>query len=112
MSKGNGTCRGCGKPVFFAVDELGTRQVLDAVAPVYIVSSSLFQAELHVARHASAYVSHFATCPAADHFSASKRCTCGHTKGEHADGAEKYNTYCSYTTCTCHEYEKSRTRNE
>jgi hypothetical protein len=60
------TCRGCGKKVFFAIDtENGKTQILDAVAPVYEISSS--DEEVCVRRR-DFYVSHFATCPQGNYF--------------------------------------------
>ena len=63
-------CKGCGKKVIFAKDENGKRQILDAVAPCYalrLVGKNLcFRSE-------GTYVSHFATCSAANQFSKNKK---------------------------------------
>lgn len=59
-------CKGCGKKVIWAVDENGTKQILDAVAPVYQLSESQNPENDPVqrcARAKTAYVSHFVTCP-------------------------------------------------
>lgn len=89
------TCRGCGRPVLFALDEKGTQQILDARAPVFLVDIYTPAEPNRVARCAAGYVSHFATCPAAEHFSQTTRCECGHTQSDHSDGA------CAYDTCVC-----------
>lgn len=68
-------CRGCGKPVVWATakreDGKLVKVPLDPRAPVYIVTQGPLGIE--AVRHAAAMVSHFATCPKADQFSASRR---------------------------------------
>lgn len=81
------TCKGCGKPIIFAMDDKGTRQILDPVAPVFAQFRQI------VVRAPLSYVSHFATCPAADQ--QNKKCECGHGKGDHPDGA------CENRFCLC-----------
>jgi len=65
-------CRGCGKPITFMLDEKGTLQVLDSMAPIYKIELDLTGEERAVLIE-NAYISHFRTCPKADEFSASKR---------------------------------------
>lgn len=62
----------CGKKIFFAKDENGKTQVLDLVAPVYVCEGTDLNATGTVRRLPFAYVSHFATCSAADEFSRKK----------------------------------------
>lgn len=89
-------CKGCGKPVLFAMDAHGKTQILDAVAPVFALQRSSAMSEPDTCvRIDFSYVSHFATCPAANKFSLNKPCYCGHRKGDHPDGA------CEYDTCLC-----------
>lgn len=60
-------CRLCGKPLVFGVNkETGARVPLDTVAPTFAVETN-GEASL-IATRADAYVSHFATCPAANQF--------------------------------------------
>lgn len=56
-------CRVCGRRVVFLKDQDGKTQVLDVVAPVYIVTEG---GPGPCARSRAAYVSHWATCPKAD----------------------------------------------
>lgn len=61
------TCKGCGRKIVFAIDENAKVQILDMVAPVYLLSEEemgVFTCE-RVNKH---YVSHFATCPKANEF--------------------------------------------
>ena len=71
-------CRGCGKPVVFAVvqkeDGEEGRAILDFRAPVYEVLSDANDRTI-VRRSKTAAVSHFATCPDASTFSGSKKKT-------------------------------------
>jgi hypothetical protein len=60
-------CAGCSKAILWAVNEDGARIPLDPVAPVYEVDGQV------VRRTRQALVSHFATCPKADQFSAGRR---------------------------------------
>jgi hypothetical protein len=65
-------CKGCGKRVLFVRDGAGTPQILDAIAPVY----ALFAEGLnnpYCVREREAFVSHFATCPAAHEFGKKKK---------------------------------------
>ena len=73
------TCKGCGKKVIFAVDTEGKTQILDAIAPVFYayVNSS---GKNDCVRDEQAFVTHFATCPAANQFSKSAK-----KKGLNAD---------------------------
>jgi hypothetical protein len=69
-----GTCRGCSRPVVWA--EITTKQgkpgrvPLDARAPVYQVHPG---AGAQAVRLEGAYVSHFATCQAANDYSKNRR---------------------------------------
>ena len=72
------TCKGCGKEILWATTKEGKRIPLDATAPVYMRvqadPSMGFQLQDPVAERVHvAYVSHFATCPKANQFSASRR---------------------------------------
>lgn len=69
-------CRGCGRKVIFAVDENGTRQILDAVSPCYVIDEHVphesqppTQNAARCVRSRTAYVSHFITCPERAQFS-------------------------------------------
>jgi len=64
-------CRGCKKLLLFAVTDTGMRVPLDTVAPTYEVNQE-GEASLR-AKRSTAYVSHFATCPAARDFSQSNK---------------------------------------
>ena len=66
-------CRGCGKMVVFAIDkDTGKWQVLDNVAPVF-KQIGMKDGKPYVIRDKTAMVSHFATCPSANEFSATSR---------------------------------------
>ncbi len=64
-------CRGCGKMVVFAKDPDGKWQVLDNVSPTW-EQVGVKDGVARVIR-SKALVSHFATCPDANKFSASNR---------------------------------------
>lgn len=70
-------CKGCGKEIVWAVSETGRKIPLDPRAPVYSVKGgecSLQKNGTNVMGEViSYYVSHFATCPKANDFSASKK---------------------------------------
>jgi hypothetical protein len=79
-------CRGCGKPIAWIQTAEGTRVPLDPRAPVYqIVGAPLAPFGPYVGMRSpvmftdgdetfnGAMVSHFATCPKASEFSASKK---------------------------------------
>lgn len=60
-------CKFCGRPVVFAVDEKGTKQVLDASAPVFAVARSSGQCRrvngnAALAEELVPLVSHYSTC--------------------------------------------------
>lgn len=66
-------CRYCDKKVYWLLDADGKKQILDAVAPVFIADGSTPMglpdggAEVRrCTRHRGAFVSHFATCPKVD----------------------------------------------
>lgn len=65
------TCRGCGKVIVWGVTPDGKRIPLDPKPPVYRTEER--GAEVIAARDREAMVSHFATCPEANRFSASGR---------------------------------------
>ena len=75
------TCRGCGKPIVWAIDPDGKRIPLDPKPPVYrlwpsgctVNSTDQDQCQ----RDRGAMVSHFATCPDANRFSGSNRAAPG-----------------------------------
>lgn len=60
-------CKGCNKPIVWGLTEDGKRIPLDPSAPVYVRDGEV------VRRERLAMVSHFATCPKANDFSASKK---------------------------------------
>lgn len=68
-------CKACGKKLIWAKDEQGTLHPLDAVAPVYLMwySSDDMCARAGTNGRLRAYVSHFATCPAATGFSKKRK---------------------------------------
>ena len=66
-------CRGCGKSVVFAKDAEGKWQILDVVAPCFRQTGTDAKGAFIVERDPTAMVSHFATCPRANEFSAAKR---------------------------------------
>ena len=66
-------CRGCGKPIIWAVSGLERRRIpLDPRPPVYVVGEGV-DGEVVASRMDLAMVSHFATCPAANLFSGRNR---------------------------------------
>ncbi len=71
-------CRGCAKPIVWGTTDEGVRIPLDPRPPVYEVEG-FYGGErgdpqlVRVRRHYKAYVSHFATCPKANWFSAGAR---------------------------------------
>lgn len=68
-------CRGCGRPIVWAVDPLGRRIPLDPTPPVYHVQLEATDnpGSARASRSLTAMVSHFATCPEASRFSGSSR---------------------------------------
>lgn len=90
------TCKSCGNPVIFALDEQDTPYILDLSAPMFIrIIPSLPGQSEYVQRTPYGWVSHVAVCPAADQFSQNKKCVCGHGKRNHPDGA------CENQFCSC-----------
>jgi hypothetical protein len=78
---GMAKCRGCGKAILWATDPIaGTNIPLDTTPPVYEVTQTQ-ENEFALARanqkfntdQAMYFVSHFATCPQANHFSRHQR---------------------------------------
>ncbi len=61
------TCKGCQKPIEWGTTEAGKKIPLDPRPPVYLLEDGVAK-RLH-----NAYVTHFATCPDANKFSASKK---------------------------------------
>lgn len=68
-------CKGCGKEIIWGVTADGKRIPLDKTAPVYVQDHSFESAdgEPVVRRPGTAWVSHFATCPKANDFSAVRK---------------------------------------
>ena len=67
-------CKGCGKQIIWGKTGQGKMIPLDPKPPVYVVSQNLNNPnEWFAERHMHAAVSHFATCPKANDFSASKK---------------------------------------
>lgn len=64
-------CKGCGKPLIFARDAEGKIHPLDPRPPTYRLERDMTGAEIAV--RVDALVSHFATCPKANDFSAGRR---------------------------------------
>ena len=97
------TCQACHKPVIFADDEKGTRQILDLATPVYRIDATTDpehpQAAVRVLKF---YVSHFSVCPDADHFSRSKKCACGHARKDHPLAS------CAHNFCVCPQFYEQR----
>jgi hypothetical protein len=67
-----GHCKGCGKKVIWLTTMDGKRIPLDPVPPVYVVKINHI-GQPFIARERAAMVSHFATCPKANDFSAANR---------------------------------------
>lgn len=65
-------CRGCGKPIVWADDGHGGKLPLDPRPPVYAVAYDA-AGNAQATRHVTAMVTHFATCPKANDFSASRK---------------------------------------
>ena len=68
-------CRGCGRPIVWAVDPTGQRIPLDPRPPVYHVNleDPANPGSARCSRSSTGMVSHFATCPEAGRFSGSSR---------------------------------------
>lgn len=69
-------CRGCNKKLIWGVTDEGKILPLDAVAPVYDVIDAGMNGDrpaIKIRRSTVSYVSHFATCPEAGSFSASRK---------------------------------------
>ena len=64
-------CRGCGKPIVWGLTNDNKKIPLDPAPPVYSIVTHNGQSE--AVRTTLAMVSHFATCPNANDFSASKK---------------------------------------
>ncbi len=75
MTNTGAVCRGCGKRIVWGITDDGKKIPLDPTPPVYeftpLVGETLNG--LKVRRAATAYVSHFSTCPDANRFSGSKK---------------------------------------
>jgi len=65
-------CRGCGKTILWIETDEGKKVPLDPSPPVYVVKSTK-HGNAYGYRFRLAMVSHFATCPNANEFSASGR---------------------------------------
>lgn len=66
-------CKGCGREVLFMKDENGKTQILDAVAPTYVVVGPDRCERTGKDIPERVLVSHFATCRQADRFSAANK---------------------------------------
>jgi hypothetical protein len=64
-------CKGCGRKLYLLRDENGKTIPLDAVAPTWRVYGE--PENFTAVRTPTTFVSHFATCGAANEFSAAKR---------------------------------------
>ena len=64
-SKGDGTCRSCGRPIVWAELTSGTRHPFDRPLVVASVQPDMFGDSARVVEHIDTAVSssHFATCP-------------------------------------------------
>jgi hypothetical protein len=69
---GYSLCKGCHKEILWAVDEKGTKHPLDTTPPTFVVVGYEKDGTAQVKR-SNGYVSHFATCAAAEHFSGKNR---------------------------------------
>jgi hypothetical protein len=67
------TCRGCGKPIVWAVLVDGKKIPLDPRPPVYDQIGTAKDGSPMVQRARTCMVSHFATCPKASEFSGSRK---------------------------------------
>ena len=65
-------CKGCGKPIAFVKNEAGKTVPLDVRAPVYKLKEDFTGAQV-ASLVENFYTSHFATCPKANDFSASRK---------------------------------------
>ncbi len=65
-------CKACGCPLTIATQANGKPIPLDRRSPVYRFEKDL-TGTLVAVRDTTAFVSHFATCPKAEQFSAAKR---------------------------------------
>lgn len=65
-------CKGCGKEILWGITPSGKRIPLDPKPPVYLIKGDPTRNGHPVAveRIRQVHVSHFATCPQANHFSA------------------------------------------
>lgn len=73
MRASEGVCRGCGRRILW-IEIDGRRIPLDAVAPCYVrMTDKETGAEVWAQGRGNAYVSHFATCRAANQFSGRNR---------------------------------------
>lgn len=71
-------CKGCGKTIIWGMTEDGKKIPLDPAPPVYTLSGFASPvdsrySEVARAKRTDFMVSHFATCPQADRFSANKK---------------------------------------
>ena len=66
-------CKGCGKPVVFAIDTEQKIQCLDPTPPVYGHIGTAANGDPLVRRILGGAVSHFSTCSHANDFSKSKK---------------------------------------
>lgn len=67
-------CKGCGKPIVWMKSEAGKNIPLDPKPPVYKIDRDFSGAPIcRLISDDSYMVSHFATCPKANMFSASNR---------------------------------------
>lgn len=66
-------CKGCGKPMIFAIDTNGTTQILDPRPPIYGYLGERPDGTPLVRQIPRAWVSHFATCSKASEFSKNKK---------------------------------------
>lgn len=73
------SCRGCGKPIVWAVSQMGKKLPLERIkTPIYRIGGDVFDpkglaTKLDPVMTGPLYISHFATCPQASQFSKPKK---------------------------------------
>lgn len=65
-------CRQCGNPIVFGKTAEGKTIPLDAKAPCYRAHQRFMGTDVDAVRDKDVFVTHFATCPRASHFTKNK----------------------------------------